>query len=84
LKASARVHEPVLDTSCYFVFKIGFDDSNEAFDFDVVLSDHEKYICHEHEKESDFVVVKNLRSTCFLPSTKGSRYTREGRSTQAK
>ncbi|XP_057425956.1 uncharacterized protein At1g03900-like [Lotus japonicus] len=56
--------EPVLDSSCYFVLKIedgqgkhafiglGFNERNEAFDFNVALSDHEKYVRREHDKES--------------------------------
>ncbi|KAA8550740.1 hypothetical protein F0562_002424 [Nyssa sinensis] len=56
--------EPVLDSSRYFVLKIedgrgkhafiglGFAERNEAFDFNVALSDHEKYVTREHEKES--------------------------------
>ncbi|GLT42310.1 hypothetical protein SLA2020_163160 [Shorea laevis] len=55
--------EPALDSSRYFVLKIedgqgkhafiglGFNERNEAFDFNVALSDHEKYIRREHEKE---------------------------------
>ncbi|XP_004495083.1 uncharacterized protein At1g03900 [Cicer arietinum] len=56
--------EPVLDSSRYFVLKIedgqgkhafiglGFAERNEAFDFNVALSDHEKYVRREHDKES--------------------------------
>lgn len=56
--------EPVLDSSRYFVLKIedgqgkhafiglGFNERNEAFDFNVALSDHEKYVRREHEKEA--------------------------------
>ncbi|XP_043688919.1 uncharacterized protein At1g03900-like [Telopea speciosissima] len=56
--------ETVLDSSRYFVLKIedgrgkhafiglGFNERNEAFDFNVALSDHEKYVKREHEKES--------------------------------
>lgn len=56
--------ETVLDSSRYFVLKIedgtgkhafiglGFAERNEAFDFNVALSDHEKYVRREHEKES--------------------------------
>ncbi|PON62652.1 Talin [Parasponia andersonii] len=56
--------ETVLDSSRYFVLKIedgrgkhafiglGFSERNEAFDFNVALSDHEKYVRREHEKES--------------------------------
>ncbi|KAA8543381.1 hypothetical protein F0562_021124 [Nyssa sinensis] len=56
--------ESVLDSSRYFVLKIedgrgkhafiglGFSERNEAFDFNVALSDHEKYVKREHEKES--------------------------------
>lgn len=59
--------ETVLDSSRYFVLKIedgrgkhafiglGFNERNEAFDFNVALSDHEKYLRREHEKESDGV-----------------------------
>ncbi|CAA7390511.1 unnamed protein product [Spirodela intermedia] len=55
--------ETVLDSSRYFVLKIedgrgkhafiglGFTERNEAFDFNVALSDHEKYVRREHEKE---------------------------------
>ncbi|KAI3460967.1 hypothetical protein Pfo_017630 [Paulownia fortunei] len=55
--------ESVLDSSRYFVLKIedgrgkhafiglGFNERNEAFDFNVALSDHEKYIKREVEKE---------------------------------
>ncbi|PKA54161.1 Uncharacterized protein AXF42_Ash018171 [Apostasia shenzhenica] len=57
--------ENVLDSSRYFVLKIedgqgkhafiglGFNERNEAFDFNVALSDHEKYVRREHEKESE-------------------------------
>ncbi|XP_008785206.2 uncharacterized protein At1g03900-like [Phoenix dactylifera] len=56
--------ETVLDSSRYFVLKIedgrgkhafiglGFNERNEAFDFNVALSDHEKYVRREHEKET--------------------------------
>ncbi|KAL3531220.1 hypothetical protein ACH5RR_010542 [Cinchona calisaya] len=56
--------EPALDSSRYFVLKIedgtgkhafiglGFSERNEAFDFNVALSDHDKYVRREHEKES--------------------------------
>ncbi|XP_059660334.1 uncharacterized protein At1g03900-like [Cornus florida] len=56
--------ESVLDSSRYFVLKIedgtgkhafvglGFAERNEAFDFNVALSDHEKYVKRESEKES--------------------------------
>ncbi|KAB1223766.1 hypothetical protein CJ030_MR2G016649 [Morella rubra] len=56
--------ETVLDSSRYFVLKIedgrgkhafvglGFAERNEAFDFNVALSDHEKYVRREQEKES--------------------------------
>ncbi|KAJ8639239.1 hypothetical protein MRB53_015933 [Persea americana] len=56
--------ETVLDSSRYFVLKIedgagkhafiglGFAERNEAFDFNVALSDHEKYVKREHEKET--------------------------------
>lgn len=55
--------ETVADSSRYFVLKIedgtgkhafiglGFTERNEAFDFNVALSDHEKYIRREQEKE---------------------------------
>ncbi|KAG6662765.1 hypothetical protein I3843_03G248900 [Carya illinoinensis] len=54
--------ETVLDSSRYFVLKIedgqgkhafvglGFAERNEAFDFNVALSDHDKYVRREHEK----------------------------------
>ncbi|KAJ7972633.1 Adaptin ear-binding coat-associated protein 1 NECAP-1 protein [Quillaja saponaria] len=56
--------ETVLDSSRYFVLKIedgqgkhafiglGFAERNEAFDFNVALSDHDKYVRREHEKEA--------------------------------
>lgn len=56
--------EPALDSSRYFVLKIedgtgkhafiglGFSERNEAFDFNVALSDHEKYVRREQEKEA--------------------------------
>ncbi|RWW22632.1 hypothetical protein GW17_00013159 [Ensete ventricosum] len=56
--------ETVLDSSRYFVLKIedgqgkhafiglGFNERNEAFDFNVALSDHEKYLRREHDKET--------------------------------
>uniref|UniRef100_A0A0E0M8Q5 NECAP PHear domain-containing protein n=1 Tax=Oryza punctata TaxID=4537 RepID=A0A0E0M8Q5_ORYPU len=56
--------ETVLDSSRYFVLRIedgrgkhafvglGFGERNEAFDFNVALSDHEKYVKREHEKET--------------------------------
>ncbi|KAG8091952.1 hypothetical protein GUJ93_ZPchr0012g20819 [Zizania palustris] len=56
--------ETVLDSSRYFVLRIedgrgkhafvglGFNERNEAFDFNVALSDHEKYVKREHEKET--------------------------------
>ncbi|KAI3449790.1 hypothetical protein Pfo_006455 [Paulownia fortunei] len=55
--------ESVLDSSRYFVLRIedgcgkhafiglGFNERNEAFDFNVALSDHEKYVKREGEKE---------------------------------
>lgn len=61
--------EPVLDSSRYFVLKIedghgkhafiglGFAERNEAFDFNVALSDHEKYVRREHDKESGDAVA---------------------------
>ncbi|KAG2713636.1 hypothetical protein I3760_04G186400 [Carya illinoinensis] len=54
--------ETVLDSSRYFVLKIedgggkhafvglGFSERNEAFDFNVALSDHDKYVRREHDK----------------------------------
>jgi len=56
--------ETVLDSSRYFVLRIedgrgkhafvglGFNERNEAFDFNVALSDHEKYVKREQEKET--------------------------------
>ncbi|PPD86639.1 hypothetical protein GOBAR_DD16423 [Gossypium barbadense] len=56
--------EPALDSSRYFVLKIedgngkhafiglGFNERNEAFDFNVALSDHDKYVSRENEKEA--------------------------------
>ncbi|GMH02333.1 hypothetical protein Nepgr_004172 [Nepenthes gracilis] len=56
--------EPALDSSRYFVLKIedghgkhafiglGFAERNEAFDFNVALSDHEKYVKREYENEA--------------------------------
>ncbi|KAG9445693.1 hypothetical protein H6P81_011821 [Aristolochia fimbriata] len=56
--------ETVLDSSRYFVLKIedgrgkhafiglGFTERNEAFDFNVALSDHEKYVKRENERET--------------------------------
>ncbi|XP_059297937.1 uncharacterized protein At1g03900-like [Lycium ferocissimum] len=55
--------ESVLDSLRYFVLKIedgrgkhafvglGFNERNEAFDFNVALSDHEKYVKREVEKD---------------------------------
>jgi hypothetical protein len=31
---------------------LGFNERNEAFDFNVALSDHEKYVKREQEKET--------------------------------
>ncbi|KAL2470546.1 Uncharacterized protein Adt_38682 [Abeliophyllum distichum] len=57
------VVESVLDSSRYFVLKIedgsgkhafiglGFNERNEAFDFNVALSDHDKHVKREVEKE---------------------------------
>ncbi|KAL3647724.1 hypothetical protein CASFOL_008692 [Castilleja foliolosa] len=56
--------ESVLDSSRYFVLRIedgrgkhafvglGFNERNEAFDFNVALSDHEKHVKREVEKEA--------------------------------
>lgn len=56
--------ESTLDSSRYFVLKIedgqgkhafiglGFTERNEAFDFNVALSDHDKYLRRENDKES--------------------------------
>ncbi|KAK8506151.1 hypothetical protein V6N13_002792 [Hibiscus sabdariffa] len=56
--------EPALDSSRYFVLKIedgngkhafiglGFNERNEAFDFNVALSDHDKHVRRENEKET--------------------------------
>ncbi|TYI74047.1 hypothetical protein E1A91_D07G172900v1 [Gossypium mustelinum] len=56
--------EPALDSSRYFVLKIedgngkhafiglGFNERNEAFDFNVALSDNDKYVSRENEKEA--------------------------------
>lgn len=55
----------MLDSSRYFVLKIedgtgkhafiglGFSERNEAFDFNVALSDHEKYVKRDIEKDGD-------------------------------
>ncbi|XP_068664527.1 uncharacterized protein At1g03900-like [Aristolochia californica] len=63
--------ETVLDSSRYFVLKIedgrgkhafiglGFTERNEAFDFNVALSDHEKYVKREHERETGEVNEDN-------------------------
>lgn len=57
--------ESVLDSSRYFVLKIedgtgkhafiglGFAERNEAFDFNVALSDHEKYVRRENEESGE-------------------------------
>lgn len=57
--------ETVLDSSRYFVLKIedgcgkhafiglGFAERNEAFDFNVALSDHEKYVKRENDREAN-------------------------------
>jgi adaptin ear-binding coat-associated protein 1/2 len=56
--------ELVVDSSRYFLLKIedgqgkhvfiglGLTERSEAFDFNVALSDHEKYVRREHDKES--------------------------------
>ncbi|CAN8306352.1 unnamed protein product [Cochlearia groenlandica] len=56
--------EPSLDSSRYFVLRIddgrgkyafiglGFAERNEAFDFNVALSDHEKHVRREKDKET--------------------------------
>ncbi|KAK4805118.1 hypothetical protein SAY86_004935 [Trapa natans] len=56
--------ETVLDSSRYFVLKIedgrgkhafiglGFAERNEAFDFNVALSDHNKYVKRENDKDA--------------------------------
>ncbi|XP_074316092.1 uncharacterized protein At1g03900 [Silene latifolia] len=56
--------EPALDSSRYFVLKIedgrgkhafvglGFGERNEAFDFNVALSDHEKHVLRESDRDS--------------------------------
>ncbi|KAK9684962.1 hypothetical protein RND81_10G245900 [Saponaria officinalis] len=55
--------EPALDSSRYFVLKIedgrgkhafvglGFAERNEAFDFNVALSDHEKHVMRENDAD---------------------------------
>ena len=57
--------ESVLDSSRYFVLKIedgqgkhafiglGFTERNEAFDFNVALSDHDKYVRKEHGESGE-------------------------------
>lgn len=64
--------ESVTDSSRYFVLRIedgrgkhayiglGFAERNEAFDFNVALSDHEKYVKREVEKEQ--AVIDNESS----------------------
>lgn len=59
--------ETVLDSSRYFVLKIedgrgkhafvglGFAERNEAFDFNVALSDHDKYVRRDQEKAATAV-----------------------------
>ncbi|KAH9625997.1 hypothetical protein KSS87_016810 [Heliosperma pusillum] len=57
--------EPALDSSRYFVLKIedgrgkhafvglGFGERNEAFDFNVALSDHEKHVLRESDRDTN-------------------------------
>ncbi|XP_021888527.1 uncharacterized protein At1g03900 isoform X2 [Carica papaya] len=63
--------EPVLDSSRYFVLRIedgagkhafiglGFTERNEAFDFNVALSDHDKYVRRELDKETGAETTDN-------------------------
>ncbi|KAM0008159.1 putative PH-like domain superfamily, NECAP, PHear domain-containing protein [Helianthus debilis subsp. tardiflorus] len=71
--------ESVLDSLRYFVLKIEdgtgkhafiglwFTERNEAFDFNVALSDHEKYVKRESEKEDvEIFCVENSPSIKVL------------------